>query len=351
MGLWGAIKNAGSSFGDWFDGPNTPDRQVVNQDAYSAPNYRSVNNGYNDVRGLDTVQLGQAGQASMGGQYAQQQGQLGRMLMDRANGQGLVSEQLARRGTDDAIRAQSSFAAGARPGNSALAARQAMQNASSAMAGLAGERALSGAAESAQAAGLAGNVIGQARGQEMAGSQFNVGQQNQRQLDQAGMEMARRNQYLNALQGQGQAGYQQGSLSAQGEGLQQQLDQQRAMYAAQNQGAGWDRIMNLGSTLGGAALMSDRRAKKDITDARPDADRFLKKLHAKAWTYKDRSNGEGRHVGVMAQDLEQTVGKRAVIDTPRGKMVDYNQLAPVLTAALGRLGERVEGLEKKGGRR
>lgn len=341
-GLWGSFKN-------WWEGPDGSDvpQSNVDRSQFGAPNYSEVNRGYGQFGRESAPGLGQLGQASMGGQFAQQQGALGGLLMQRANGQGLVSEQLARQGTDDAIRTQSSMAAGARPGQSALASRQAMQNASGAMAGLAGTRALAGAAESNQAAMAAGNVLGQARGQEMAGSQWNVGQRNQRQLDQAGLEMQQRGMRLNALQGQGQLGIGQGGLSAQGEQLQQQLDQQRRMFLAQNQGQGWDRLMGLGSTLGGAALMSDRRAKKDVTDARPDVDRFVKKLHAKAWTYKDRANGEGRHVGVMAQDLEATrAGKRAVIETPRGKMVDYGQLAPVLTAAIGRLGERVEKIEK-----
>lgn len=331
------------SFTDWWSGPDAKDVPPPDPRLFQSPNFGKVDQRYDQLAGMQAPQLGQLQQASMGGQFAGQQSALGRMLMQRANGKGLVSEQLARRGVDDAIQAQSSFAAGARPGQSALAARQAMQNASGVMAGLAGERALSGAAESAQAAGLAGNVLGQARGQEMAGSQFNVGQANQRQLDQASLEMQRRNQLLQGMGQQGSMGIQQGQLGAQ----QAELEAKRRQYLAENQGAGWDKLMGLGSTLGGAALLSDRRAKKDVRDARPDADQFLKRLHAKSWKYRDRANGEGRHTGVMAQDLEATrAGRRAVIDTPRGKMVDYGQLAPVLTAALGRVAERVERLEK-----
>ena len=145
--------------------------------------------------------------------------------------------------------------------------------------------------------------------------------------------------------GQGlQALGQQGSFNTGLSGLQLQRD-----LGVAGMPTGWDRFMQLGATAGGAAMMmSDRRAKTDVADAGHEADEFMKVLRAKRYRYKNRAHGEGEHVGVMAQDLERSkAGRRAVVETPAGKMVNYSALAPVLTAALGRLSERLERVERR----
>lgn len=85
-----------------------------------------------------------------------------------------------------------------------------------------------------------------------------------------------------------------------------------------------------------------------------EADHFLNHLHPYTYRYKDPSyeptsqpNG-GHYLGVMAQDVEKTpVGQQIVKDTPRGKMLEGGALMSAMAAGLGRLHERVSGLEGK----
>jgi hypothetical protein len=103
----------------------------------------------------------------------------------------------------------------------------------------------------------------------------------------------------------------------------------------------------VGGLIGaGAMLFSDERLKEDIKPF--DASEFLDSLTGYKYTYKKPSMGEGKQVGVMAQDLEKTV-PQIVKDTPEGKMVDYSPKSiggPIL-AALGELNNRVKKIEGK----
>lgn len=107
-----------------------------------------------------------------------------------------------------------------------------------------------------------------------------------------------------------------------------------------------DKLM--GAASGAAqALASDRRLKTDIEDGADEADEFLDAIRPYTFRYRDGAkHGEGVRGGVMAQDLERTrAAKHAIIDTPDGKMIDTVRLSGVITAALGRLGERVKAME------
>ena len=49
----------------------------------------------------------------------------------------------------------------------------------------------------------------------------------------------------------------------------------------------------------------------------------------------------------MAQDLEKSdIGKKAVIETDEGKMVDYSKLLPELLAATAQTHKKVSALEE-----
>ena len=68
--------------------------------------------------------------------------------------------------------------------------------------------------------------------------------------------------------------------------------------------------------------------KGDSEDFSPK--KFLDALKPNSFEYKDKFKkdplaGEGRFLGVMAQDLEKAgpVGKSMVKDTPMGKLVNY----------------------------
>jgi hypothetical protein len=122
--------------------------------------------------------------------------------------------------------------------------------------------------------------------------------------------------------------------------------QQQAGAAQQSQQAQTGALLNLGGTLGAAALMSDINAKTNIEGF--SSDEFLGKLKPYKYDYKSEENGKGKQAGVMAQDLEKTeIGKQAVIDTPKGKMVDYSKLGPTMLSSLVELNDRLKKLEGK----
>jgi hypothetical protein len=122
--------------------------------------------------------------------------------------------------------------------------------------------------------------------------------------------------------------------------------QQQASSAQQAQQAQTGALIGLGGTLGAAALMSDINAKTNIESF--SSDEFLSKLKPYKYDYKNESDGKGKQAGVMAQDLEKTeVGKQAVIDTSKGKMVDYNKLGPTMLSSLVELNERLKKVEGK----
>lgn len=103
----------------------------------------------------------------------------------------------------------------------------------------------------------------------------------------------------------------------------------------------------IGGLIGaGAVAFSDERLKKDVEPF--DASEFLDSLTGYKYTYKKPSMGEGKQVGVMAQDLEKTV-PQVVKDTPEGKVVDYSPKAiggPIL-ASLADINERLKKIEGK----
>lgn len=122
--------------------------------------------------------------------------------------------------------------------------------------------------------------------------------------------------------------------------------QQQAGAAQQAQQGMTSGLIGAGATIGAAALKSDINAKTNIEDF--SSDEFLGKLKPYKYDYKNEEDGKGKQAGVMAQDLENTeVGKQAVVDTPKGKVVDYNKLGPTMLSSLVELNERLKKLEGK----
>lgn len=99
-------------------------------------------------------------------------------------------------------------------------------------------------------------------------------------------------------------------------------------------------ILGAGAT---AASKSDINAKKDIEDF--DAAAFLDELTPTKYRYKNpERDGKGEQVGVMAQEIEPHI-PQMVIDTPEGKMVDYNKAGGPIFASLADLHDRLKRLE------
>lgn len=161
----------------------------------------------------------------------QQQG-LADLLMDRARGNNSVAELQLRQGADMANQQAMSQAASARPQNTAMAQRLAMNNNATNMMGLSGATALARAQEAAMAQGQLGQVLGQGRSADEAMSMFNASQQNQGDLSQAQLQQQQMSLNDQARQGllgqslqaagmqqQGGMGYEQGRTQRYGAAL------------------------------------------------------------------------------------------------------------------------------------
>lgn len=81
--------------------------------------------------------------------------------------------------------------------------------------------------------------------------------------------------------------------------------------------------------------------------------KFLDALHAYSFEYKPEFKnvpgaGEGRYLGVMAQDLEKAgpVGRSMVKDTPTGKEVDFGKGLGAMLASQADLNKRLSSIEK-----
>lgn len=108
-----------------------------------------------------------------------------------------------------------------------------------------------------------------------------------------------------------------------------------------------------GNTLGGlndvSTLKSDENFKTNIQSASSPIHDFLNKINAHQYEYKHPDqDGVGTFHSPMAQELEKTeLGKQAVIETPRGKMVNYGRLSAVNLAAVSVVHREQQKLEKQ----
>lgn len=85
---------------------------------------------------------------------------------------------------------------------------------------------------------------------------------------------------------------------------------------------------------------SDEDVKKNIKNV--DASKFLDKLDGYEYEYKDKEHGDGKQIGIMAQDLEK-VAPQAVVEKEDGtKMVDQTKLTGPILASLADLHKRLK---------
>jgi len=101
----------------------------------------------------------------------------------------------------------------------------------------------------------------------------------------------------------------------------------------------------------GVALTSDARFKKDLLPIESPLDKILNlnglSYAWKTYEYKERNFPEGRHYGVIAQEIEKVLPE-VVSTTPDGsKSVAYTEIIPVLIEAIKEQQKRIEVLEKK----
>ena len=236
-------------------------------------------------------------------------------LRSLQRGEQSVSAEQLRQGLAQNVAGQQAMAASAAPGMAPMAARNAAMNAARMGSGMAGQQAVAGLAERQQAAQALQQYLLSLRQQELQATL--QGQQN------------------------AMAGY--GGIEA-----------NRTQRYGALMGAPTPTEQILGAGTSAAALAaktgSDRRLKKDIEPGDEDAEKFLKALKSYRFKYKaPKEWGEGKRLGIMAQDLEKSgLGKQAVIDTPAGKVIHSGGLATALAATLPTLHKRLEKLEARG---
>jgi hypothetical protein len=147
------------------------------------------------AQGRGAEQVG-PGERSAGGQeFRSGQQDLIRQLQAQARGQGpSLAGMQAYATMDRGMAQQQSLAAGAAPGNEALAARQAMQNSGGLAANTAMTAAQARAAEQMSAQQMLGGALQGARGQDINNEQFNAGWTNNNNLSNAQLRAGQRAQ-------------------------------------------------------------------------------------------------------------------------------------------------------------
>lgn len=258
-----------------------------------------------------------------------------------ATGQQAGAGELAiNRQVGQANAAQVSAARAARGANAALAARTAARNQADIGLGGAGQAAAAQMQDQAAANAQLGQTYGQVRqgDLEFAGQNAQLGQQAQienmrAQLAQTGMNDA---QQIAAL-GQ-QLGWDQARINA---------ELQRAAIRAGDKGL-LPGLIQAGAQAGAAAAASDERLKEDIEDGGAEADELMSSLRPRSYRYKDGAKwGEGRRLGIMAQDLARSkMGRAAIVKVDEEHMgFDLGKAASAALASVARLDERLRKVE------
>lgn len=133
------------------------------------------------------------------------------------------------------------------------------------------------------------------------------------------------------------------------------ISQQNADTSSANAAiSGISTAADVGTKIAEAA--SDKRVKKDIKKGDKETSDFLSHLSAKSWNYKDPDkHGIGRHLGVMAQDLEKSkLGRDMVSEGDDGvKMVNYGGAKGMaaIVASMAYLNEKLKKLEEVKGKK
>ena len=99
-----------------------------------------------------------------------------------------------------------------------------------------------------------------------------------------------------------------------------------------------------GQALGAAAaFFSDEEKKTDISHlSDEEIEEFLNAISPKRFRYKDRNDGDGNRMGIVAQDIEHTaIGRDIVKDHGQGKELDIGNVIGALLDAVGHLNRKV----------
>jgi hypothetical protein len=127
-----------------------------------------------------------------------------------------------------------------------------------------------------------------------------------------------------------------------------QNSQFNAGLASQNNQFGQQQQMAYGQMGANAAagfLASDKTKKEGIEKADLDIEDFLNSITGVRFKYKDpfsKFTTPGTKVGIVAQDIENTLPGQAIIkETDEGKVLDTKEAVSPILASLGNLNERL----------
>lgn len=158
-----------------------------------------------------------------------------------------------------------------------------------------------------------------------------------------------RQTYLGAMESERQAqitreGMQSGAYQAAAE------QQFQAEESSRDRSSSFISGIGQGATTAAMFAASDRNSKKNISDGANEVRSFLDALEAKTYEYKNgkQPGANGERLGVIAQDIEKTPMDYMVIDTDKGKQIDYGQGFGAILAALADMHGRVKELEGRG---
>jgi len=268
-------------------------------------------------------QLSSVGDSFRGAQMAQLN-QLEGVANGGVKGAG---ELAAERQFQNANAAQQSMARSARGGaNAALAYRNAANQSAALGSSAAGMGQQAAAQDAATAQNTLANVANAGRAGDFSTNNANAGYQAQTNGQNAQNYLA----LMSSLSGMDH-------------------DQLQAQQAAAQDHGMFGSLLQAAGPIAGAAMMSDRRLKTNVTDARDTVDQLMDSMSPKGFDYKDPAKfGPGMGAGVMAQDVERSdAGKSMVQETPDGKAIDMKRAVAAALAATARLNERLRVVEKR----
>jgi hypothetical protein len=296
--------------------------------------------------GKAATAAGSAG-AAAAGQAAQGVGAQAQGMTDNALGQGQRYDQ----GTQQSMGANAADYLGkARADAEGAASKQAQQASTqgtqaalraSRSSGLnAGQAAL---ASGQQAAGTYQNALAQGTQQGIQKYMGATGQFAGQGAEMAGRANAGMQNQLGAASQQNAAAQAQAAIGSQ--------QQAQANQTAQNT---WGTIGNLAGVVA-PMIASDVNVKKNIEgildkvgirEKKPVStlDEILRKIDPVKFDYKDEPDGTD-HLGTIAQQVEDSPLKNAVVDTPQGKALDTSELSASYLPIIIEMATRIKALE------
>jgi hypothetical protein len=156
------------------------------------------------------------------------------------------------------------------------------------------------------------------------------------------------NQYMPMLNGTGNANTDLGNYGgtrtwARSEGVSAFLAN---LSAQQQKRQGIEQNNNYSQNLGSLLGYSDKNLKKNIKDGDKHVESFLDTITPHQYEYNSPEHGLGKHLGIMAQDLEKTdEGRQAIIEKPEGKQVNFGKLGGMILASQANIHNRLKAIE------